>query len=71
MKKGLSEKAADDAKKFWVVMKRFGGTRPAFRHATKESAVKEAKRLTEATGGIFFVLEVVGVSIENIGWIDA
>jgi hypothetical protein len=40
----------------WYVYKRGGGT-PFYRHLSYESAVLEAKRLVDAVGGEFEILE--------------
>lgn len=44
----------------WYVFKKHGGA-PSFRHPSYESAVTEAKRLVDAIGGEYEILELKSV----------
>ena len=48
-------------KPFWVVWNPKGNN-SKYRHATKEIAVKEAKRITSVTGDTVYVLQAIGKS---------
>lgn len=46
--------------KYWYVYK-VGGGAPYYRHYSKDGALEEAKRLVDAVGGVFEVLEIVAL----------
>lgn len=57
---------------FWVVVKDGNRMECSYRHLTLDSAMNEARRLSENTGGQrFYVFEMVGcmeIERQPIGW---
>lgn len=60
----------DDQVKFWACWK-FHGSRPTHRHATKQSAINEAKRIHAQTKEVILVVEVVGGVFPQLDWVEA
>lgn len=66
----MAEKAKNGTLNFYYVSVEGSYKGYRYKHATKESAQEEAKRLSRKENQIVYVLECLGAEVPELGWID-
>lgn len=66
----MSTKAETGTLNFWYVSVEGSYKGYRYKHSTKDSAVKEAERLSKKKNQIVYVLECLGAEVPELGWID-